>query len=197
MSMLPPALGEAGLTCSADGTFLVADTFRFRQLLNNAMRRDAAAAEELAEALGEYWSNPTALRAALQPTRSPTPTPSSSTASGLFSDIGLKDSLVRLLLQCETLQTHLAKALLEQLPNLQGELEAATGAGMPLPKLLLSQFRWLEHVADGEGAHARREPPPPRRAAHVAAPRARHRITRTPPGASTFAPLPCRLTPRA
>ena len=45
--------------------------------------------------------------------------------------------------------------LLEALQGHQDELDSPGCAGMPLAKLVLSQFRWLEHVADGSGALAR------------------------------------------
>ena len=58
--------------------------------------------------------------------------------------------------QCAHVQTPLARHLLQILPEYQEELEgAAPHAGMPMAKLVLSQFRWLEHVADGSGT-----PPP-------------------------------------
>ena len=63
---------------------------------------------------------------------------------------------MRLLLQCDSFQTAFAQQLLQTLTEHQDELESAGAAhsGMPLPKLVLSQFRWLEHVADGSGARA-------------------------------------------
>ena len=61
---------------------------------------------------------------------------------------------MRLLLQCTNVQTLLACHLLQALvQDHQEELEdGGSHAGMPLAKLVLSQFRWLEHVADGAGA---------------------------------------------
>ena len=141
-------LASAGLSRAADGSYLIADAFVFRQHIERACRDDNAKSELLA-ALAEAWAEPDALRTALQPTRAAA---SVSTATSLFGDGGVKDSVVRLLLQCTSVQTSLAQQLLEVLPEHQEELEgAASHAGMPLPKLVLSQFRWLEHVADGNG----------------------------------------------
>ena len=57
----------------------------------------------------------------------------------------------------------IADALMEH----QDELAEGSGAsatahshhqGMPLAKMILSQFRWLEHVVDGAGARSTRAP---------------------------------------
>ena len=131
-----PVLGQAGVSALADGTFLIADGFTFRNSIERAMRRPGAK-DALLSALRDAWSEPDALRAALQPTRSAA---SATSAAG--------DAIVRLLLQCSSVQTELAQQLLEGLADHQEELERAC-TGMPLAKLVLSQFRWLEHVVDG------------------------------------------------
>ena len=159
---LPPLPHDAfeamGLSRAPDGSYLVADTFVFRQQVRAAVRRPGAK-DELLGAVQEAWSDPAELRAALQPTRSRLSAVGGSATAACSFDGGFKDSFARLLLQCDDLQTGLASMLLERLAELQDELEdatAATGGGgglstsqMPLPKLILSQFRWLEHVADG------------------------------------------------
>ena len=139
-------LEKAGLK-RLGGEFFLADAFRFRHIINSAVRREEAAAQELVDALSEAWSEPDELRAALQPTRTPAAA-APALDSNIFGDMAVRDSLVRLLLQCESVQTELANNLLQMLPALQDELEGSS-SGMPLPKLLLSQFRWLEHVVDG------------------------------------------------
>jgi hypothetical protein len=148
---VPHAILEAaGLSISAEGSFLVSDGWLFRQNVKTAVHQPGAL-DDLLAALTEAWSDPRALRAALLPTRAP---PGGSSASGALGGAlgGVADSVIRLLLQCETLQTPLAQQLLEALPEHQDELEtAAPHSGMPLPKLVLSQFRWLEHVVDGGG----------------------------------------------
>ena len=152
-------LEAAGLCRSADGGYLLADAFMFRQKMERACR-DPATKEEFLSALAEHFSSdPKELRAALQPTRghsSSTGTGASTGSSSCFGDAAIKDSVVRLLLQCASVQTPLATALLESVADHQEELEggAATHTGMALPKLILSQFRWLEHVADGNGKRA-------------------------------------------
>lgn len=142
---LPHAsLASAGISADRHG-FLVADTFSFRQTIERAVRAPSALAE-LMSALTEAWAEPDALRAALQPTRAAV-----SAAGGGAIGESVKDSLVRLLLQCDPVQTELAQMLLEQLPEHQEDLEAppAQVSGMPLAKLVLSQFRWLERIVDG------------------------------------------------
>ena len=99
----PPALlTEAGLQRGADGSFLLADSFLFKQHVSRALRRgaDNSTKDDLVAALAELWSEPAELRAALQPTRI--------AAADGAADGDVKDSLVRLLLQCDTLQTDLA-----------------------------------------------------------------------------------------
>ena len=141
----PPALphavlGEAGISRDPCGGYVLAPggAFAFKARVNRAMQRGPGAKEELLDALFEAWAGPESLRCALRPTRAQ-------------DGDTVKDSLVRLLLQCEGVQTELAQRLLEALPDHQDELEgrAMPHAGMPLPKLVLSQFRWLDYVADG------------------------------------------------
>ena len=123
----------------------LADSFAFRQHVNKALEGDGAA-DELVGALADAWADPDALRASLVPMHAP----AGGRAAG-FGAEAVKDSLVRLLLHVDPLQAGVAKALLEMLPALQAELEPESAhGGMPLPKLLLSQFRWLERVVDGE-----------------------------------------------
>ena len=153
-------LGDLGLSRAPDGGYLVADTFSFRQQVRAAVMRPGVK-QELLDALQEAWTEPAELRAALLPTRSLAGPGAAAAGAGAASyafDGGFKDSFVRLLLQCDDLQTDLASMLLERLAELQDELEHGGGGGaaadgghsssrMPLPKLVLSQFRWLEHVA--------------------------------------------------
>jgi len=139
---LHPILASAGLTAAADG-FALGDTFSFKMTIERAMRRPGAQ-DELLESLRETWADPSALRLALQPTRA-------ATTGGSLGD-AVKDSVVRLLLQCSSVQTALAQQLLQSLQEHQDELDggaAPAHAGMPLAKLVLSQFRWLETVVDG------------------------------------------------
>ena len=138
-----PVLAKAGLAAAADGTLLLAESFGFKLAIDRACRQTAVR-EELLAVLADEWSNPVALRAALQPTHA-------ATASALGGGDSVKDSLVRLLLQCVSIQTDLARLLIQELANHQDELDgsAPPHVGMPLVKLVLSQFRWLEQVVDG------------------------------------------------
>lgn len=137
-----PLLAEAGISVAADGTFLLADGFAFRRVVERAARKTGAT-DELIDALAETWVDAGAFRAMLQPARS--------VAAGAAIGDTVKDSLIRLLLQCRPVQTRLAQQLLESLNEHQDELESAAPLhqGMPLIKLVLSQFRWLEHIEDG------------------------------------------------
>ena len=102
---------------------------------------------------------PPRARAALLPTRSRLSAVGGSATAACSFDSGFKDSFARLLLQCDDLQTGLASMLLRAPrraagrargpPAAGGGGELSTSSRMPLPKLILSQFRWLEHVADG------------------------------------------------
>ena len=119
----------------------LADSFAFRQHVNKALEGDGAA-DELVGALADAWADPDALRSAASRC-----TARRGRAAG-FGAEAVKDSLK--LLHVDPLQAGVAKALLEMLPALQAELDPGAHGGMPLPKLLLSQFRWLERVVDGE-----------------------------------------------
>ena len=150
-------LERAGLSRSSDGSYLLSDAFLFRQKVDRECS-DPTKTEELVTALSDAWSDPDSLRAALQPTRTShaaAAAGSGVTSSSIFGESGIKDSVARLLLQCTNVQTALAEHLLEALQGHQDELDSPGCAGMPLAKLVLSQFRWLEHVADGSGALAR------------------------------------------
>ena len=92
--------------------------------------------------LWEEWEDPASLRQALSPMRTPG-------AGAASAGDGVKDSLVRMLLHVDPLQTDLATKLLEKLPELEDEMDT-DGNSMPLPRLIVSQFRWLEYVVDGE-----------------------------------------------
>ena len=161
-------LATHGLSRTVDGAYELADAFLFRQRVDHACQGSSDVAEKLVADLADAWSDPESLRAALQPTRAPQASRSGGGASSSFyGDSGIKDSVVRLLLQCAYVQTPLARHLLQVLPEYQEELEgAASHAGMPIAKLVLSQFRWLEHVADGSGERSRTRKPGMRARAH-------------------------------
>lgn len=89
--------------------------------------------EQLVTALAKEWSVPTKLDALLRPS--------------VGSDSSANDSLVRLLLHVDTLQGDIASGLMQLLPEYQEE-EAGAG-GVPMVRLILSQFRWLERIVDG------------------------------------------------
>ena len=135
-------LAEAGVARAPDGAFVISDSLGFRSSLERATRQNAAKIE-LLNALNESWADPRELRLALQPTRA--------TDKEAFASDGVKDSLVRLLLQCQTIQSDVATSLLELLAEYQTEIDhhASSHAHMPLPKLILIQFRWLEVVVNG------------------------------------------------
>ena len=134
-------LAEAGISRTPDGGFAISDSLGFRSTIERSTRQ-AAAKDELMTALSDSWADPTELRLALQPTRADT---------GAGVGEGVKDSLVRLLLHCQTIQSEVATILIEMLPEHQTEIDNASASHvqMPLPRLILSQFRWLEVVVNG------------------------------------------------
>ena len=133
-----PQLKEAGVALGSDGSYqLTTDSFKFREHLKRTMKRDDAR-DELIQSLADSWEDASSLRQALSPMG----------AAAAAGD-GVKDSLVRMLLQVDPLQTELANTLFEKLGELQADMET-DGNSMPLPRLIISQFRWLEHVVDGE-----------------------------------------------
>ena len=135
---LHPQLAGAGLTRTSEG-YQLADTFLFRQQLDRAMRRQDAK-DDLIQSLSNSFEEEGGLRQMLVPMRSP--------SAGGSGNEGVKDSVVRMLLHVDSLQTDVAKLLFEQLPQVQDVME--TDGSMPLTRLILSQFRWLEHVVDGD-----------------------------------------------
>ena len=137
-----PQLKEAGVAFGADGAYqLTTDSFKFREHLKRTMKRNDAR-DELIQGLADSWEDASSLRQALSPMRM------GDSAAAAAGD-GVKDSLVRMLLQVDPLQTELANMLFEKLGELQADMDT-DGNSMPLPRLIISQFRWLEHVVDGE-----------------------------------------------
>ena len=133
-----PQLKEAGVALGSDGSYqLTTDSFKFREHLKRTMKRDDAR-DELIQGLADSWEDASSLRQALSPM-----------GAAAAAGEGVKDSLVRMLLQVDPLQTELANTLFEKLGELQADMET-DGNSMPLPRLIISQFRWLEHVVDGE-----------------------------------------------
>ena len=128
-------LKEAGAEWDDSGggrSWTLADPFRFRLTVTAALDEDVKG--PLLAALADEWSHAPRLAASLQPMAG---TATTSTAYG---------SLVRLLLQVDALQTDVGRMLLQLLPEHQNE---TSSNGMPLTKLILGQFRWLEYVVDG------------------------------------------------
>ena len=136
-----PQLKEAGVAFGAGAYQLTTDSFKFREHLKRTMKRNDAR-DELIQGLADSWEDASSLRQALSPMRM------GDSAAAAAGD-GVKDSLVRMLLQVDPLQTELANMLFEKLGELQADMDT-DGNSMPLPRLIISQFRWLEHVVDGE-----------------------------------------------
>lgn len=137
-----PLLSEAGLSRHpTTARFVIASAAKFRISIERATKQPNVKAE-LLSALSESWSDSKELRLALQPMRC---------AGADLASAGVKDSLVRLLLHCQTIQPEIAKMLLEMLPEHQAEMEGSCNASsqMSLPRLILSQFRWLEVIVNG------------------------------------------------
>ena len=110
----PQLLADAGISRAADGSFVIADSLGFRSSVERSTRQ-ADAKNELLAALSDSWSEAHELRLALQPTRA-------ADADAGAGD-GVKDSLVRLLLHCQTIQSDVETILLETLPEHQAELD--------------------------------------------------------------------------
>jgi len=132
-SKLDQLVGAGGATRAEEtGGWALADAFRFRQAMAQEARR-AGFKEELMAALADEWSDAARLGALLRPT--------------VGTDSSAHDSLVRLLLHVDALQSDVAAGLMQLLPDYQ-EDEVSSGA-MSTTRLILSQFRWLEHIVDG------------------------------------------------
>ena len=114
------------------GGWAIADAFRFRQQITREAEADGFK-EELLAALSDECFDPARLVALLRPTAG---------AAAVSSN----DSIVRLLLHVDSLQPDIASSLMQLLPEYQGE-EASDA--MTTTRLILSQFRWLEHIVDG------------------------------------------------
>ncbi|KAG1702372.1 Fanconi anemia group D2 protein [Nymphon striatum] len=60
-----------------------------------------------------------------------------------------QDSLVRMLLKIDCLQEKVSNLLLERIAELS--MESNSSSDLDIPHLVMSQFRWLDHVVDSSG----------------------------------------------
>ena len=127
---LPAGLLHAGVALGSDGSYqLTTDSFKFREHLKRTMK-PYDARDELLQGLSYSWEDASSLRNALSP-------------MGASAGDRVKDSLVRMLLQVDPLQAELTNLLFEK-------LGMETDGDMALSRLIVSQFRCLDHVVDGE-----------------------------------------------
>ena len=124
-SELEELLAVAGASrCAKTADWRLEDAFSFRQRVAQQVLLPELK-EKLVGALTQEWSEMEKLEALLRPT--------------VGSDSSANDSLIRLLLHVEALQSEIAAGLMQLLPDYQDE--TTDSGGFSMIRRILSQFR--------------------------------------------------------
>ncbi|KJE91160.1 hypothetical protein CAOG_002337 [Capsaspora owczarzaki ATCC 30864] len=136
------ALVECGIRLEAGlPVELTVDVSDFKSKLAKRLRRADSAPNVLGEfvdGMTDFLADLGCLQAACMPLPS---------RNGLSLKVA-NDSLVRLMLGVEPIQTHLLINLLEKLPVVQDDYSMSSEE-INLPRLIVAQMRWLDFVVDG------------------------------------------------
>uniref|UniRef100_A0A672Q6K7 Fanconi anemia group D2 protein-like n=1 Tax=Sinocyclocheilus grahami TaxID=75366 RepID=A0A672Q6K7_SINGR len=140
-------LKESGVTLTAGSTAneIAADQVIFQKRLQQHLRKHPRfpnIIKEFISALETYIEDPERFRNCLLPCV-PSSTSQQDTNSGSY-----QESLVRLLLGIEMLQTQVINTLFEKLPEFM--LEGVSEDGLNVPRLIINQLKWLDRIVDGK-----------------------------------------------
>eukprot|EP00250_Pteridium_aquilinum_P032972 c5030_g1_i1 orf=3-521(+) len=114
------------------------DAPAFLQKLELRLKKDSSLHQSFLTGLQDFISDDSNLRRLLN-----------SFAGTGQEGTGGTDSLARLLLSVEAIQTQFANMLLERLPEHCADVESSFLRDS-IPRLILNQFRWLDYLIDGE-----------------------------------------------
>uniref|UniRef100_A0A671QDB9 FA complementation group D2 n=1 Tax=Sinocyclocheilus anshuiensis TaxID=1608454 RepID=A0A671QDB9_9TELE len=140
-------LKEAGVTLRAGSTAneVAVDQVIFQKRLQQRLRKNPRfpnIIQEFISALEIYIEDPERFRNCLLPC-----VPSSSSQQDTNSG-SYQESLVRLLLGIEMLQTLIINILFEKLPEFM--FEGVREDGLNVPHLIINQLKWLDRIVDGK-----------------------------------------------
>uniref|UniRef100_A0A673HY95 Fanconi anemia group D2 protein-like n=1 Tax=Sinocyclocheilus rhinocerous TaxID=307959 RepID=A0A673HY95_9TELE len=140
-------LKESGVTLRAGSTAneIAVDQVIFQKRLQQRLRKNPRfpnIIQEFISALETYIEDPERFRNCLLPC-----VPSSSSQQDTNSG-SYQESLVRLLLGIEMLQTLIINILFEKLPEFM--FEGVREDGLNVPRLIINQLKWLDRIVDGK-----------------------------------------------
>ncbi|XP_073707909.1 Fanconi anemia group D2 protein [Garra rufa] len=140
-------LKESGVTLTAGSAAneIGVDQVIFQKRLQQHLRKNPRfpnIIQEFISALETYIEDPERFRNCLLPCV-PSSTSQQDTNSGSY-----QESLVRLLLGIEMLQTLVINTLFEKLPEFM--FEGASEDGLNIPRLIINQLKWLDRIIDGK-----------------------------------------------
>uniref|UniRef100_A0A3B3BYC4 FA complementation group D2 n=1 Tax=Oryzias melastigma TaxID=30732 RepID=A0A3B3BYC4_ORYME len=99
--------------------------------------------QEFVSSMEAYIENADALRTCLLPCVPQTSDRDSSSSSSF------QESLLRMLLGVETLQTLIINILLEKIPEFM--LDSSGDGGLSVPRMIINQLKWLDRIVDAKG----------------------------------------------
>ncbi|XP_069142684.1 Fanconi anemia group D2 protein-like [Argopecten irradians] len=142
-------LNKCGLTLKKGGKFntLNVDQAVFQRNLHLALKRHdnyPEVVDEFVEGFQEFIEDQSRFHYSLLPT--------STTSDCDSARSGSQDCVIRLVLGVDTLQSKLMNTLLEKLAEFMEDEDSIFehGEKVNLPRLLMSQFRWLDSIVNGK-----------------------------------------------
>ncbi|XP_051568967.1 Fanconi anemia group D2 protein isoform X1 [Myxocyprinus asiaticus] len=137
-------LKESGVTLTPGNTAneIAVDQVIFQKRLQQRLRKNPRFPNEFISGLETYFEEPERFRNCLLPCV-PESAGEENTNSGSY-----QESLVRLLLGIEMLQTLVINILFEKLPEFM--FEGVCEDGLNVPRLIINQLKWLDRIIDGK-----------------------------------------------
>ncbi|KAA0722888.1 Fanconi anemia group D2 protein [Triplophysa tibetana] len=139
-SVFVQLLKESGVTLTPVNTAneIAVDQVIFQKRLQQHLRKNPRFPNEFISGMEAYIEDPERFRNCLLPC---VPAAQQDNNSGCY-----QESLVRLLLGIEMLQTPVINTLFEKLPEFM--FEGVTEDGLNVPRLIINQLKWLDRIID-------------------------------------------------
>ncbi|XP_024125895.2 Fanconi anemia group D2 protein [Oryzias melastigma] len=139
---------KAGVTLKHDAQSneTTADLVVFQKRIQQQLQKSPqfpGIIQEFVSSMEAYIENADALRTCLLPCVPQTSDRDSSSSSSF------QESLLRMLLGVETLQTLIINILLEKIPEFM--LDSSGDGGLSVPRMIINQLKWLDRIVDAKG----------------------------------------------
>ncbi|KAF6732982.1 Fanconi anemia group D2 protein [Oryzias melastigma] len=139
---------KAGVTLKHDAQSneTTADLVVFQKRIQQQLQKSPqfpGIIQEFISSMEAYIENADALRTCLLPCVPQTSDGDSSSSSSF------QESLLRMLLGVETLQTLIINILLEKIPEFM--LDSSGDGGLSVPRMIINQLKWLDRIVDAKG----------------------------------------------